>query len=476
MNTPSRPDGSSGPRPLLLALTVWMVAAPALAGSGAERAAPVTFTKDIAPILQRSCENCHRPRGGAPMSLISFQDVRPWARSIKQRTATREMPPWFIDKNIGIQEFKDDPSLTDDEIRLVGAWVDAGAPEGDVTDMPPPLRWPAGGWSIGEPDLIVRSPVTTVGAVAPDWFGGIDPPSPTGLTQDRFLKAVQVREVVLDERGREITTVNTDTPGKNDGRADLNLFVVHHAVIAAASEGTGASPSRQPGNFSITHELGQNATRFPDWVGVRLPADSVLTYDLMHYHSVGKEVRVRVDTAFQFQPPDYEPKYMQSGGAQSGAFDLELDIPADEADIMRDGFSRLTRPSIMMTFEPHLHSSGRRMCIEALYPNNAREMLNCADYNHNWVKVYAYEDHAAPLLPAGTVLHLLAWYNNSISNPQVLDSRNWKGWGNRSIDDMLYHLPRMVSLTDQEFEAEVAARAADGVSQLFAAPAAQPRD
>ena len=468
MNSPSRPATSPGPRPLLLAAAVWMIAAPALAGGGAERAAPVTFTKDIAPILQRSCENCHRPRGGAPMSLISYQDVRPWARSIKQRTATREMPPWFIDKNIGIQEFKDDPSLTDDEIELVGAWVDAGAPEGNLTDMPPPLRWPAGGWSIGEPDLIVRSPVTTVHALAPDWFGGIEPPSPTGLTEDRFVKAVQVREVLLDERGREITTVNTDTPGKSDGRAKLNLFVVHHAVIAAASKGAGDSPSRQPGNFSITHELGQNATRFPDWVGVRLPTDSVLTYDLMHYHSVGKEVRVRVDTAFQFQPLDYEPKYMQSGGAQSGAFDLELDIPAGEADIMRDGFSRLTRPAIMMTFEPHLHSSGRRMCIEALYPNNAREMLNCAGYNHNWVKVYTYEDYVAPLLPAGTVLHLLAWYNNSLSNPQVLDSRNWKGWGNRSIDDMLYHLPRMVYLTDQEFEAEVATRAAAGVSQLFA--------
>ena len=224
------------------------------------------------------------------------------------------------------------------------------------------------------------------------------------------------------------------------------------------------SPLGAAGNFNITHELGQNATYFPEWVGIRLPADSVLTYDRMHYHSVGQEVRVRVDTAFKLHPEGYEPKYLQGFGAQSGAFDLELDIPAGEQDIFRDGFYRLTRPAIMMTFEPHLHSSGKRMCIEAIYPNNAREMLNCADYNHNWVKVYVYEDDVAPLLPAGTVLHLLAWYDNSESNPRVLDPRNWKGWGNRSIDDMLYHLPRMVHLTEEQFEEEVAAR---GVRQQF---------
>ena len=103
------------------------VAGPALA---AERAAEVTFSKDVAPILQRSCESCHRPGGGAPMALISYSDVRPWARSIRNRTTSREMPPWFIDKNVGIQHFKDDPSLSDAEIETIAAWVDAGAPQG----------------------------------------------------------------------------------------------------------------------------------------------------------------------------------------------------------------------------------------------------------------------------------------------------------------------------------------------------------
>ena len=165
---------------------------------------PVTFARDTAPVLQRSCESCHRPGGGAPMSLITYRDVRPWARSMKQRTAVREMPPWFIDKNIGIQAFKDDPSLNDDEITLIGQWVDSGAPQGNPADMLPPLEWPAGEWTFGEPDLVISSPVITIEAVAPDWFGGIGPPFSTGLTEDRWIKAVEVKEVIVDEDGLEV--------------------------------------------------------------------------------------------------------------------------------------------------------------------------------------------------------------------------------------------------------------------------------
>ena len=452
-------------------------AAPAGAQAGSQ---PVTFAKDVAPILQRSCENCHRPGGGAPMSLITYEDVRPWARAVRSRTEAREMPPWFIDKNIGIQAFKDDPSLSEAEIATIAAWVDGGARRGDPADMPPPREWPAGDqWSIGEPDLVVSSPLMTVEAVAPDWFGMINPPVPTGLTTDRWVKAVEIREVLFDEDGLELASTSEAADGKSDAaRADLNLYVVHHAVIMAlVNNGEQEDhPNRSPdpdagvgspdGSFGIIHELGQNATVFPDYVGVKLPAESVLAFTNMHLHSIGTKVRARVDAAFKLHPEGYEPKYLQVTATQAGGYEMELDIPAGESNILRDGFYRLTRPAIMMTFEPHLHSSGTRMCLEALYPNNARQMLNCADYNHNWVRVYVYEDEAAPLLPAGTVLHMLAWFDNSPSNSRVSDPRNWKGWGNRSIDDMFFHLPRMVYLTEEQFEEEVAAR---GMPQPFAA-------
>src|SRR5262245_60328248 len=115
-------------------------------------ASPVTFTKDIAPILQRSCQNCHRPNGGlAPMSLTTFEEVRPWAKAMKLRTSRREMPPWFIEKNIGIQEFKDDFSLSDEEIATIGKWADNGAPRGNLADLPAPRRFTdINAWNIGE--------------------------------------------------------------------------------------------------------------------------------------------------------------------------------------------------------------------------------------------------------------------------------------------------------------------------------------
>jgi hypothetical protein len=457
MKTTGNPGRNAACRILLVALVVVSaMTVPALAQAPPQ--GQVTFTKDIAPILQRSCQNCHRPESIAPMSLLTYEDVRPWARSIKQRTALREMPPWFIEKNIGIQKFKDDPSLSDEEIATIAKWADSGAPRGNPADMPPGRQFAdAAAWSIGTPDLIISSPAATVKAVAADWFGALEPPSPTGLTEDRYIKAVEIKEVRLQEKKTE----------KAAGRADLNLFVVHHAVVEgttepreSAADNDPQTPEGRSGGFNITYELGQNATIFPDGVGVKLAAGSLLTFDKMHFHSVGHEVQTRIDVAFKLHPRGYKPKYMQSTASMPVAFDFELDIPAGQDSVMRDGFYRMPRPGMLMTFEPHLHSSGKRMCVEAIYPDGYREVLNCAGYNHNWVKVYVYEDGVAPLLPAGTMLHLIAWYDNTAKNPRVVDPRNWKGYGNRSIDDMFYLLPRMIWLTEDEFAQEAAARQA----------------
>ena len=437
-----------------------------LPAAGAEAEAEVTFSKHIAPILQRSCENCHRPQGGAPMALTTYEEVRPWARSIRNRTEAREMPPWFIDKNIGIQRYKDDPSLSNDEIELIGAWVDNGAPRGNPADLPPPIEWPGDGWTYGTPDLIVPSPAGTIEAEAADWFGEWGH-SPTGLTEDRYVKAIEVQEVRLWEE--EVAVDDT-------GRAALGLFVVHHAVLTAESPEDPSGPAacgaqtfcgERDDEFTLVHELGQNPTVYPDEVGVLLPAGSVITFNSMHLHSIGREVRARLDVGFTLHPEGYDPKYKLGATSLRRAthYDYEFDIPSNDDHVMRDGFHRLTEPTKLLTFEPHLHSSGKRMCFEALYPNNAREMLSCADYDHNWAKVYVYEDDVAPLLPAGTVIHVMAWYNNSATNKNVVDPRNWKGWGNRSIDDMMSGISRMVPMTQEQFEAELAAR---GGTPVFA--------
>src|SRR5438034_8998841 len=172
----------SGAGRKIVRLTLWValgtaaVATPALAAGQSQTQRPLTFTKDIAPILQRSCQNCHRPGGGGPMSLLSFEDVRPWARSIKAKTTQREMPPWFIEKNVGIQRLKEDISLSDDEITTIARWVDSGAAQGNPADMRPPRQFATGtAWTIGTPDLGVSSPELAVKAVGSDPHGFLTP-------------------------------------------------------------------------------------------------------------------------------------------------------------------------------------------------------------------------------------------------------------------------------------------------------------
>ena len=425
------------------------------AGEGAAPAlGDVTFTKDVAPILHRSCVNCHKPGSIAPMSLITYEDVRPWARAIRDKTSRPDgdperMPPWFIEKNVGLQKFKDDPSLSAEEVATIGAWVDSGAPRGNPGDMPE-FTLAANEWTIGTPDLIISSPRMTLPAVAPDFYGRIGP-SPTGLTEDRYVKAVEFREI------------RHDSASADRKAGDLNFFVLHHAVVtatpgadaAAGSRGGSVAEGRVRGLFNVVWELGQNSTIYPDVLGVKLAKGSELNYDL-HTHSIGAEATFSIDVAFVLHPKGYEPKYTNAGSFNSLTYDL--DIPGNKETVI-EALYPMGQAALVLGFEPHLHSSGRRMCVEALHPSGYQETLNCAGYNHNWVKVYHYQDDVTPLLPKGTVIKVTAWYDNTASNPRVVDPRNWKGWGSRSIDDMMFLLSRVIWLTDDEYDAEMAERA-----------------
>src|SRR2546428_11911592 len=175
---------------MLVALTLlFLSAAVAQDPASGTPAGHVTFAKDIAPILQRACQTCHRPGSIAPMSLLTYEEVRPWAKSIKLKTSLREMPPWFIEKNIGIQKFKDDPSLSEEEIATIAKWTDGGAPRGNPADLPPPRKFTdETEWTIGKPDLVVSSPVHVLKAVAADFYCVRDSP-PAGVVEDRYIQA-----------------------------------------------------------------------------------------------------------------------------------------------------------------------------------------------------------------------------------------------------------------------------------------------
>ena len=408
----------------------------------------VTFSRDIAPILQRSCQKCHRPDALAPMSLLSYDEVRPWARAIKNRTGLRDkpgvMPPWFIEKDIGIQSFKDDPSLSDNEIRLIAKWVDSGAPEGNPADLPPPVEFlGANEWEIGAPDLVVSSPTVEVPGESPDWWGAIGD-APTGLNEDRYVAALEYKEITESREGPRRNTVG-------------GLFVVHHAVMSVVVPDAPADDGAPRLGGWPVHEVGRNADFFNAEAGRLLQAGTTLKFDNVHLHANGAHTRARLDIGFKFHPRGYEPTLKMRSMAFGNGVDLDIE-PMDPDQTMEAYFTLPDHAKISI-YEPHMHAPGVRMCLDAIVGITV-QTLNCAGYDHSWVRVYTYEDDAAPLLPKGTILRLTGYFNNSPSNPNVSDPRNWSGGGNRSVDQMFINLARGVYLTDEEFRQEMLERRA----------------
>jgi hypothetical protein len=425
-------------------------------GSGvaaAQTVGDVTYTKDIAPILQRSCEKCHRLDGVAPMALSSFEEVRPWARAIKQRTGLGPkagvMPPWYVEKNIGIQEFQDDPSLSDAEVAKIAKWVDSGAPRGNPADMPAARKWEdTSKWSIGTPDLVVKLPELTVKGNAPDWWGEIAS-TPIGLTEDRYVAALEIKEV----NDVEIGGSGRHTVG---GR-----FVFHHMIWSTRVITPGQTTAPALGLLAgdnqswPVHEVGRNADFFDPRSARLLKANSSIVSDSIHLHSNGRDTKAHLEIGFKLMPKDYKPTYRQALIALGNGVDI--DIKGMTADQQLHAYAVLNENTKIISFEPHLHAPGARMCLEAIWGYNI-QTLNCVGYDHNWVRGYNYTDDSAPLLPKGTILHIIGFMNNSPSNKNVPDPRNWQGSGNRSVANMFIDLGQRVSLTDEQFRAEMARR------------------
>jgi len=415
--------------------------APAAAQEGGEPD-EVTFHRDILPIFQRSCINCHRAQGVAPMSLERYEDARRYARRIARRTEIRDrmgaMPPWYAEKDIGIQHYKNDPSLTEDEIAAIAQWVEDGAPAGDPEDAPPALEFDnSGAWTLGEPDIVVTTDEFVVKAGEPDWWGDIAPVR-IPIEEDRYVKSVEIREI-------------NDVPTEGTGRETVGgRFVIHHMVWGTVNEEGQGGRQTWP-----VHEVGRNGDVFDVDAGRLLTAGSYIVSESTHLHSNGLDTKARLQFGFTFHPEGYEPKYRESIlGLGNGS---DIDIRAGERDQELHAYTVLQTPTKIVSFEPHLHAPGDRMCLEAIWGFNV-ETLSCVGYDHNWVRTYAFEDDHQPLLPAGTVLHITGYMNNTEENFNVPDTRNWQGSGNRSVANMFIDLGMRLSMTQEQFEEEMAIR------------------
>jgi mono/diheme cytochrome c family protein len=416
------------------------------------RAADVTFSRDIAPILQRSCQGCHREGGVAPMSLVTYQEVRRWAPRIKEKTGIRDragaMPPWYMEKDIGIQHYKNDPSLSDDEIAAIASWVDNGAPEGNPADLPAPLVWNDDVfWTAGEPDLVVETEEIFMEAGSPDWWGEIQS-VPIPITEDRYVRSVEIREV----NDVDVTDTGRQTVG---GRYIFHHMIWSTRVINEGDDPTASDFEDPESTGWPVHEVGRNADIFDPESGRLLRAGSSVVSNSVHLHSSGRDTRAKLLIGFRFHPVGYEPKYPRAPVALGNAMDIDIEARTDQQEL--HAYEVLERNTKIITFEPHLHAPGERMCLEAIWGYNV-ETLSCVGYDHNWVRGYAYEDGYQPLLPKGTVLHIIGYMNNTPTNVNLPDTRNWAGSGNRSVSNMFIDLGMRVALTDEQFLEEMQAR------------------
>jgi hypothetical protein len=356
------------------------------------------------------------------------------------------MPPWHIDRTVGIQKFKNDRSLTDAELETVTRWMDGGAPKGDPQDLPPPKEFARDDvWNLsdlfgGPPDLVVKSTPYTMPALAQDhWW---KPEVPTGLTEDRWIRGIEIRPSTVP--GRRIT---------------------HHALARLQQEETdplalGAAADVGAG-LLMEWAVGKQGEIMRPNSGKLIKAGSSIVWDI-HYHAVGEEITDTVELGLYFYPKGQEPKHRQVlasfSGIQGGNRNLE--IPPNSV-VVTENFHVMRHNGRIENFQPHLHLRGKGMSMEAILPDGSKQMLSAvSDYDFNWHNNYVYADDVAPLLPKGTVLRFTTWYDNTAAKKGNPDPNQWVGWGDRTVDEMGHAWVNVTYLNDEDFKLEVEKRKA----------------
>jgi hypothetical protein len=413
------------------------------------------------------------------MSLLTYQDVRPWVRAIRLRVSERQMPPWHLDRSIG--EYLDDPSLSDKEIATIVSWIDGGAPQGNPADAPAPLVFkPVDDWEFGEPDLIVQMEKGfTIPATGPDFTPSeiVDPK----ITEDRYVKWIQI-----------IPTAHC---------------CVHHSHVysmapeGSDTEGLGLGMGSNTDNEVdlIEYAAGNDADIFAEGTAKVIKAGSKFRFS-PHYHPYGEEVVDKQKVGIKFYPKGYKPEYVVAShrirtdvGNQwalnrekveevilragnkidineptmpTGALVEEnplhsatmLSIPPNTV-ARHDRYWPLPQPALIISFQPHMHFLGTRMMLEAIHPDGRREVLtDVPKYEQNWQITYTYKK--PHLFPAGTILHTVSWHDNTANNKHNPDPTSWRGWGSRTMDEMGHGWTDIAFLTDDQYREELVARRA----------------
>lgn len=381
-------------------------------------AAPVTFHKDIEPLLQAHCQSCHRPGEIGPMPLLTYKDARPWAKAIKQAAITRQMPPWFADP--GVQHYRNDGSLRPAEIEKLVSWVDAGAPEGDVRDAPPQRSFMEG-WAIGHPDLIVEMPqayhVPARGTIEYTYVI-----LPTHFAEDRWVIAAEIRP------GNRAVMHHAALHVRPPGSKWLREYPQGVPFVPARDSSVGES---QPYDEYLTNYApGRPVYELPPDTAflVKAGSDFVLQF---HYTTNGKEATdlSKIGLIFAGAPP-------AKRAFIAPVANTKLVIPPGEPNYSATASKTLATDAILLSAGPHMHLRGKAMQISAVYPNGESEKLvDVPRYDFSWQLMYEFGP--AKPAPRGTRLDATGVWDNSANNRYNPDPSSEVRWGDQSWDEML---------------------------------------
>lgn len=356
----------------------------------------VTYSKDVAPILNQHCVECHRAGEVAPMVFTSYQAVRPWAKAIREKTATRTMPPWSADPHVG--EFSNDRRLAQSDIDTIAAWVNAGAPEGDPKDLPPAPKFTEG-WNIGKPDQIfdfgADFEVPASGVVDYQYFK-----IPTNFTEDKWIEAAEIR------------------PQHRDVTHHINVFIVTGSqTVASAPMLTGFAPGVQPLNL----EPG---------TAMLVKAGSSFLFQA-HYTPNGKPVKDRsfVGLRFAKQPPKLR-------SITDRAMNAFFKIPPGDPNYEVKANWTAKEDVDLFAMMPHMHFRGKDFLYTVVYPDGRQQViLNVPKYDFNWQ--LGYELKQPMHLPKGTRIECVAHFDNSPNNKFNPDPTKEVRWGDQTWEEMM---------------------------------------
>jgi len=382
-----------------------------------------TFYRDILPILQQHCQRCHRPGEIAPMPLVTYDQVKSWTRLMNQDVHSRRMPPWFADPCCG--HFANDPSLTEEQIASIGAWVDAKAPAGDPGDAPPPPHW-AEGWNIAEPDQVLRMPKP----VAVPASGDVEYTYeivPTNFTQDKWVQMSEIRpssrpyvhHAVVYIRPPDSQWLRGAPLNTPFTASSLNDPALRHQAHETTSD------------LLLVYAPGSSPDQWPDDMAKLISAHSDLVFQ-MHYTTNGQAGEDQTSVGLVFSK--HEPKERVLTLQLANDHD-PIPIPPNTDNYRVEVHGTLPHDATLLSFFPHMHLRGKRFEYNLVHPDHTTETFLRVNYDFYWQLSYRL---AQPLpVKGGTVLQAIAWYDNSSNNAHNPDPDSPVTWGDQTYNEMM---------------------------------------